>query len=123
MSVSCIDRLEASLVRLAERSIPSGYLYDDDQLRLITDAVTFAGLTETTFNQIRQYGRSSSAVSIRLLESIATILTHTEDGVYRAALLRQAAMIRESSKEAFPAEYDRQAIEKRYELVREALDG
>lgn len=123
-AVSCIDQLEASLVRLAERSIPSGYLYDDgDQLRLLTNAVTFVGLTETAFNQIRQYGRSSTAVSIRLLESIATIVTKTEDDLYRAALLRQAVIIRESSQTAFPAKYDRQTIEKRYELVREALDS
>jgi ABC-type cobalamin/Fe3+-siderophores transport system ATPase subunit len=43
--------------------------------------VTFAGLTDAAFTQIRQYGRTSAAVTIRLLETLAVVaaLTSRED--------------------------------------------
>jgi hypothetical protein len=41
--------------------------------------VTFAGLTDDAFNQIRQYGRSDVAITIRLLEAIEVIAEHTHN--------------------------------------------
>jgi uncharacterized membrane protein len=41
--------------------------------------VTFAGLTDDAFNQIRQYGRSDVAITIRLLEAIKVIAEHTHN--------------------------------------------
>lgn len=58
-AIRCIDRLSAGLSRLAQRDFPSPYRYDqDNNLRAIAQGVTFAGLTDAAFNQIRQYGRS-----------------------------------------------------------------
>jgi uncharacterized membrane protein len=119
--MACIDRLGAALSYLAERRIPSGYRYDDNKLRLIAEAVTFAGIVETAFDQIRQYGRSSVAVTIRLLEAIAVIAAQTRTENDRAALLRQATMIWQGSKEAIPEECDRQDVEERYQLVMKVL--
>jgi uncharacterized membrane protein len=122
-AVACIERLGASFVRLVERSIPSGYLYDDDgRLRLITNAVTFAGLTHSAFSQIRQYGRSSVVVTIHLLETIAEIAAHTDNKRYRSVLLRQAVMIKRGSEEALVDESDHQDVLNRYELVRRAVE-
>jgi len=76
-AVGCVDLLCAALCRLAERDLPSPYVYDDDNnLRLLTNPVTFAGLTDDAFNQIRQYGRSDVAITIRLLEAIKVIAEH-----------------------------------------------
>lgn len=122
-AVACVERLGASFVRLVERSIPSGYLYDDaGRLRLITNAVTFAGLTHSAFSQIRQYSRSSVVVTIRLLETIAEIAAHTENRRYRAVLLRQAVMIKRGSEKTLVEESDRQDVSNRYELVRGAIE-
>jgi len=41
--------------------------------------VTFAGLTDAAFNQIRRYSTSDVAVTIRLLEAIAVIATYTHN--------------------------------------------
>jgi uncharacterized membrane protein len=121
-AMACIDRLGAALSHLAERRIPSAYRYDDDnQLRLIADSITFAGLADTAFNQIRQYGRSSAAVTIRLLETIAVIAARTTHEDERAALLRHALMITRGGMEALPEERDREDIEERYQIVLEAL--
>jgi uncharacterized membrane protein len=88
---------------------------------VIAHSFTFADVTGTAFNQIRQYGRGSAAVTIRLLEAIASVATHTSKEEDRAALLQQASMIRRGSQEAIPEEWDRQKIEARYWTVEKAL--
>jgi uncharacterized membrane protein len=122
-AVVCIDRLGAALAHLAERSIPSAYRYDDEsKLRLITDAVTFAGVVDQAFNQIRQYGRSSVAVTIRLLGTIAVIGEHTRSKKDRAALRRQAVMIKRGSDEAIPEAEDRKDIAEQFEIAMKVLE-
>lgn len=121
-AMACVDRLGAGLSHLAERRIPSGYRYDDEnQLRLIVDSVTFAGLTDAAFNQIRHYARSNAAVTIRLLETIAVIAARTTHEDERAALLRHALMIARGGIEVLPEERDREDIEERYHIVLKAL--
>jgi len=94
------NRLSAGLSRLAPRDFPSPYRYDDEQnLRVIVEGVTFKGLVDTAFNQIRQYSKSDVAVTIRLLEAIACIATYTRNSKQREALRRQAEMILNSSRE------------------------
>ena len=121
--MACVDRLGVALAHLAERQIPSGYRYDDEnKLRLMADLVTFEGLVETSFNQIRQYGRSSAAVTIRLLETIAVIATHADTQTEREALRQQAKMIKQGSDKAIPEEHDRQDVEERYQIIDRILE-
>lgn len=121
-AIRCIDRLSEGLSHLAERAIPSAYRYDDDHnLRVITNPVTFAGLTDAAFN-LRQYGRSDVAVLICLLEAIAVIATHTYRQKDRAALLHHAHMIKGTSHEGVTEECDRKDIEERYQAVVRALE-
>jgi uncharacterized membrane protein len=54
----------------------------------------------TAFNQIRQYGKSDVAVTIRLLEAIAIIARSTSTPKERATLSRHAEMIRRDSQQA-----------------------
>jgi uncharacterized membrane protein len=82
-----IDRLGEALCQLATRVMPSPERYDKNGiLRVITYPVTFAGVTDAAFTQIRQYGRTSASVTIRLLETIAVVTAHAsrEDGPYRS---------------------------------------
>jgi uncharacterized membrane protein len=121
-AIECIDQLSAGLSHLAQREIPSPYRYDDDNnLRVIAEPFTFAGLTDAAFNQIRQYGKSDVGVTIRLLEAIATIATYTSDPQGRAALLRHAEMIKQDSFESISQEQDKKDIERRYQAVLKAL--
>jgi uncharacterized membrane protein len=122
-AIRCIDRLGAALCQLTERVIPSPYRYDDtDRLRVITPPVTFAGVADAAFDQIRQYGRTSAAVTIRLLERIAAIATHTYREEDRAVLLRHAVMIEQGSREGLPEEQDRQDVQERFQAVVRALE-
>jgi uncharacterized membrane protein len=122
-AIRCIDRLTAGLCRLAEREFPSPYRYDENKnLRVIADPVTFPGITDAAFNQIRQYSKPDVAVVIRMLEAIAVIAPYTNNKKDRAALLRHAEMIKHHSMEQVSGEYDRQEILQRYETAVKALD-
>lgn len=113
-AIQCIDGLSVGLCHLAEREIPSPYRYDEDnKLRVIAYPVTFAEMTDAAFNQIRQYGQSSVATIIRLLEAIALIATYTHNNTDRASLLRHAQMIERASHEEVSEELDKKDIEKR----------
>ena len=93
-AMTCVDHLGSALCRLAQRDVPSPYRHDtQDRLRVITPVFTFPDVTDAAFNQIRQYGRSSTAVTIRLLETIAEIAGCVHRPEDRAALLRHAKMI------------------------------
>ncbi|MBD2039311.1 DUF2254 domain-containing protein [Microcoleus sp. FACHB-672] len=113
-AIQCIDQLSAALCRLAQRDFPSPYRYDDEHnLKLIANSVTFPGLTDDAFNQIRQYGGSDVAVTIRLLEAIAAIAQYTRNRKDREALLHHATMI-ERGSQTLSEEHDRKDVEEQY---------
>lgn len=114
-AVNCIDQLSAVLCHLAQKEIPSAYRYDDnDKLRIIAESVTFVEMTDVSFNQIRQYGQTSVAVTTRLLEAIASIAPFTHAKADRAALLRHANMIEYGSQQKITEELDRKGIKECY---------
>jgi uncharacterized membrane protein len=76
--------------------------------------LTFVDVTDTAFNQIRQNGRSSVAVTIRLLEAITVIAPFTYRPADRAELRRQAQMIERGSQDAIAEDLDRQDITAQY---------
>ncbi len=117
-AIAAIDRLGSALCRLAVRdSPPTAHLDGEHHLRLLTPQITFPQLMDTAFNQIRDYGRSSTAVTIRLLETLAVVATFVQRSEDRAAVQRHADMIvRATSREPLVAE-DHRAIEESREAV------
>lgn len=121
-AITCVDRLGSALHRLAERDMPSAYRFDEqDHLRVIVRAVTFPAIVDAAFNQIRQYARSSAAVTVRLLETIAVIAGATHRPEDRAALHRHAEMISRGAREGLPEDGDRREVEERYQVAIRAL--
>lgn len=120
-AMNCIDRLSASLCRLARREIPAPFRFDpDDRLRLVTQTITFAGVLNASFDQIRQYGRSSAAVTIRLLERLMVVAEFSRRESDQEAILRQAQLVFQG-RSALPEAADRADVEGRYLAVLEAL--
>lgn len=114
-AIRCIDQLSAALCHLAQREIPSPYRYDDhSQLRIIAEPISFADATDAAFNQIRQYGKSSVAVTMRLLEAIAAIAPFTHRTTDRTTLQRHADMIERGSQEGIAEELDYNNVKERY---------
>jgi uncharacterized membrane protein len=121
-AIACVDHLGSALCRLAQREMPSPYRYDsEDQLRVITPVFTFTDVTDTAFNQIRQYSRSSSAVTICLLETIAGVAGCVQRPEDRAALLRHAKMIARGARAGLLEEEDRQKVEERFQSANQLL--
>ena len=122
-AIACLDQLGATLSNLVEHTIPTGYHYDEDgQLRIMSDVLTFSGIVNRAFNQIRQHGQSDVAVMIRLLEVIAIVIVRATADTQKQALIRQAEMIKRASNEVKIDEDDRKDIMKVYNLVIRALD-
>lgn len=121
-AIACVDRLASALSRLARRDMPSPFRFDDrGRLRLVAQGVTFAGIVDTAFNQIRQSSRSNPAVAIRLLDAIAQIARHVQCEPDAACLQRHAEMIVRGAREAVPEAGDRLAVEARYMAATRAL--
>jgi len=122
-AVRCVDQLSAALCHLAQKEIPSAYRYDgENKLRVIAEPVSFVDAIDSAFNQIRQYGQTSVAVTMRLLEAIAVIAPFTHSKADRAALLRHANMIERGSQEEIAEELDRKDIKERYLAAAKAIE-
>jgi uncharacterized membrane protein len=121
-AVTCVDHLGSAMCRLVQRNIPSPFRHDSqDKLRVISPVVTFPDVLDAAFNQIRQYGCSSVAVTIRLLETIAVVAAFAHRPEDRAALLRHAKMIVRGAREGLPEDDDRQEVENRFKSVNQVL--
>jgi len=121
---TCIDWLGVSLSQLANRKMPSSHRFDQEgRLRVICKPFEFEGMVDAAFNMIRQNSQSIAAVSIHLLETIATVAAQTFRKEDRVALSRHAAMVVHGCKERLSDEDDRKDLERRYEAALEILNG
>jgi uncharacterized membrane protein len=114
--LQCIDRLGAALCQVGEREMPYRY-YDgkDGSLRVIMDHPGFEQLVEASFSHIRQYGRGTAEVLLRMLEALQKISLRVHRDADREVLLKHAALIEGDSRTGLPAEYDRQRVLIAYE--------
>ena len=121
-AVLCIDRLGAAIARVAGRPIPSTHRYGPDgRLRIVAKHYGFRGLVEAAFNPIRQYGRESVPVTVRLLEALRRIALHAHRGEDRETLLRQARMIERASATGDFDRDDLEDVQERFRAVLETL--
>lgn len=122
-AIRCIDQLSAALCHLVQQKIPSPYRYDDrHRLRVNAEPLEFADAIDAAFNQIRQYGQSSVAVTMRLLEAIATIAPFTHRKLDLTALKRHADAIERGSHAGIKEELDLQAVKERYLIAVKAIE-
>ncbi len=120
---TCVDRLEEALCLLAGRRLPDERHHDTaGALRLVLPAVTFAGIADSAFDEIRRHGRSSVSVRARLLEAVASLGACVRREDDRLALLRHATLIADSPTDAPFDAADRAMLEARARAARAALD-
>lgn len=123
-AISCIDWLSAVLCKLGRRKLRAPKRRDEKGvLRLQSDPITFAGVLDAAFDQIRQNARPHPSVSIRLLEVLGTIATQIDEPARRRAVRQQADMTFEGAMAQDPLEKDREDLEARYRSVQSALKG
>ncbi|MBE3039844.1 MAG: DUF2254 domain-containing protein [Chloroflexi bacterium] len=121
-AVMCVDYLTAILARLASRSIPSSYRYEDGELRVIAVGQTFASLVAESFDQMRGSATGNVAIMSRMLGALQTIASLTISHTRRQALREQVQWIAELAERTIESPHDRARVESRLARVREALE-
>lgn len=113
-AIACIDNLSATMCYLATAKFPSKYRVDKQgQLRIIANVLDFEGVLDAAFNQIRQFSAGSTAVIIRLMEALTTIINFTKRESHIKAVKKHAEMVLRLGKETIKEEYDLADLKKR----------
>jgi uncharacterized membrane protein len=121
-AVNCIDSLGSAVCRIARKGLPGPLRHGrHGRLRMVTPVTTFDGVVDTAFNQIRQYGRGSVPVAIRLLEVIVACAGQMATDSQRLSLLRHAEMVYEDNQEGIVQRRDREDLRERWERAVQAL--
>ena len=117
-AIACIDNLTATLCYLAQAKFPSKYRVDKDaKLRVIADVLDFEGVLDASFNQIRQFSSGSTAVIIRLMEALITILNIVRMESHKKAVIKHAEMVYRQGKESIKEENDLQDLIERSDKI------
>ena len=83
--------------------------------------VSFSNALDAAFNQIREHGHNSVAVTIRLLEALASVAEHVQRDEDRDAVKLHAEMVSRHA-ESFSEEHDKRDILKRLQSVYRLLE-
>ena len=106
-AIACIDNLTATMSKLAQVDFPSKYRFDKEKkMRVIVVPLSFEGILNAAFNQIRQFSAGSTAVIIRLMEALITISQFTNSGSNKDAIVRHAKMVLNVGKESIKEKDD-----------------
>ncbi len=118
-AITCLDWIGSALCRICVRRFPKALLFDNkEQLRIIRSPVTFTDLANAAFNQIREYGRGSTAVTLRLMETIQLVMRCAITDEQREALLHHATLVETGCHTGLPEASDRERVKDVYEAMR-----
>jgi uncharacterized membrane protein len=117
-AITCIDNLTAIVCQLTKAKFPSQYLYDEDgRLRVVSDALTFEGMLNAAFNQIRQFAKGSPSVVIRLMEALVAVNKLAKTPKQKEAIQKHAKMILRMAKNSFEEKNDLDDLKERSEII------
>lgn len=106
-AIACIDNLTATLVKLTQVNFPSVFRNDvEGSLRIIAKHVSFEGLMNASFNQIRQNAAGITAILIRLMDSLVTINSFATTLAHKHAIKKHAGMIVQLGKNSINEQHD-----------------
>jgi len=109
---SCIDQLGAALCLISKKELNPPYYANNSYIKLISQLVTFEGLIDASFNQIRQHASFNPSILIHLLETLLSILTCTQTYDQKNSLKKHAIMI-ENAGNRLLEEKDRLDVKER----------
>lgn len=117
-AMTCIDKLKANICYLSKAKFPSAWRYDEEgDLRMKVDPVTFSGIMDAAFNQIRQYGKSSPSVIIRLMEALVTIDAFTTDFGKKESVRQHARMVLNAAESSGYDDNDLNDLKERFQEI------
>ena len=93
-AISCVDQLSRIIIHWTHRAPPPSHYYAPPHvLRLVVPWMSFDGLLDTAFEQIRHYAVADVAVSLRLMRAYGDIAGSTPHADLRASLLERARRV------------------------------
>jgi uncharacterized membrane protein len=114
-AITCIDNLSSILCYLSLAAFPSAGRYDEEGvLRLLTSPLTFEGMLDAAYHQIRQYAANNPAVLIRLLEALSRIYRHAESASRKKAVEKHANMVLSVGERSFDEPHDLEDLKQRW---------
>ena len=117
-AITCIDNLTATMCYLANVKFPSKYLLDKEgKLRVIAYPLTYEGMLDAAFNQIRQYAKGNPSVIIRLMEALITINKFATSSKHKRAVRKHARMILNAANKSFDEPNDLKDLEERGKMI------
>jgi uncharacterized membrane protein len=121
-AVNCVDRLGATLAHLIREGFPSPYRVDEDgRLRLVQERpLTFAGVMDAAFAQIRQHVGESFAVHLRLLETLTTMLAHCRRPHEVGVVRQHGVMVERAARGNLAEEWDLRDLAERLDALGQA---
>jgi uncharacterized membrane protein len=122
MAMMCLDRLGEALGKIVARGERTVYRYDaGKELRVIAESYSFDLLAGSAFNMIRQYGRGSAEVLLRMLAAIRYVAPFCRTDAQSQVLQQHARLIEADSRAGLPAEYDRERVRRSFEETVRAI--
>ena len=116
--ITCVDKLGAALCSLIAKEFPSSYRLDEQgNLRIIASAPAFEGMVDAAFNQIRQYGKASADILIRLMETFAAMAEKARTKEQKEVILKHTQMVQRAAEDNLEEPEDREDLKKRYLMV------
>lgn len=113
-AISCIDNLTSAMCHLSGVKFPSRYRYDKDgNLRLIARSLTYEGVLDAAFNQIRQFGKAIPAVSVRLMEALIVIYRFSKTVEQKRGIKKHARMVLYIAEKMFDEPNDLKDLKER----------
>jgi uncharacterized membrane protein len=98
-AMTCLDWLGSAFCEMCTRTFPAAVLFDHNgKPRVIRNPVTFTCLADAAFNQIREYGRESMAVTLRLMETIKVVARCARTEEQRQSLFYHAQLTEQSCR-------------------------
>lgn len=119
-AIACIDNLSSTMCYLTQVKFPSRYKFDEEnQLRYAFKPLTYQGMLDAAFLQIRQFSKGSPAVVIRLMEAMITIHRFTPHHIHKKAIKKHAKMILKVAEDSFEDSHDLEDMRERSHCILE----
>jgi uncharacterized membrane protein len=93
-AISCVDQLSRIVILWISRIPPPCHYFAPPHIvRLFVPWMSFDGLLDTAFEQIRHYAAADLAVSLRLVRAFSDIASATQHADLRTKLLERAQRV------------------------------
>jgi uncharacterized membrane protein len=113
-AIACIDNLTSTMCYLSGIEFPSKFRYDDEgNLRVIVRPLTYEGILDAAFNQIRQFGKAVPSVAVRLMEALIVIDQFAKTQQHKYVIRKHARMVLNMAEKSFEEPNDLEDLKKR----------